>query len=172
MPSTPRSLPIRAAVLRQRGGPLAIEDLQMDRPREDEILVRSVASGICHTDLSICDSWDGTVGPMVLGHEGAGVVAEVGARVARIRPGDHVVLSFQSCGECAPCMAGRPAHCDRLWDLNFIFQRADGSNAYRSTLPGAVVRGHFFGQSSFATHILATERNAVVVDAGLPPGRY
>ncbi|MHB1319189.1 MAG: NAD(P)-dependent alcohol dehydrogenase, partial [Anaerolineae bacterium] len=97
-------------------------------------------------------------------HEGAGVVEQAGAAVRGVRPGDHVVLSFASCGACAACQAGRPARCERLGELNFGFQRADGSNAlWRSN-----VRGHFFGQSSFATYLLATERNAVVVDAGLP----
>jgi aryl-alcohol dehydrogenase len=112
----------------------------------------------------MADAWDGSIGPIVLGHEGAGVIEQVGAAVSRVRPGDPVLLSFASCGGCAACQAGRPAHCERLGELNFGFQRADGSNAlWRSN-----VRGHFFGQSSFATHILATERNAVVVDPGLP----
>lgn len=164
MPASHSSLPIRAAVLRQRGGPFVIEPLEMDAPREDEILVRVVASGVCHTDIAMADAWDGSIGPVVLGHEGAGVVERVGPAVRGIQPGDYVVLSFASCGGCAACHAGRPAHCDRLGELNFGFSRADGSNAlWRSN-----VRGHFFGQSSFATHLLATERNTVAVPANLP----
>ncbi|MFO7696014.1 MAG: NAD(P)-dependent alcohol dehydrogenase [Anaerolineae bacterium] len=164
MTSTHHSLPILAAVLRRRGGPFTIEPLEMDAPREDEILVRVVASGVCHTDIAMADGWDGSIGPVVLGHEGAGIVEQVGAAVHGVHPGDHVVLSFASCGGCAACQAGRPAHCERLGELNFGFQRADGSNAlWRSN-----VRGHFFGQSSFATHVLATERNTVVVDPDLP----
>jgi aryl-alcohol dehydrogenase len=150
---------IRAAVLRKAGGPLKIESLGMEGPREDEVLVRIVASGICHTDIDLCDDWEEADGPVVLGHEGAGVVEQVGRRVKGVKAGDHVLLSYQSCGRCRPCRSGRPAHCDRLYEANFGFQRLDGSNA----LAPSGVRGHFFGQSSFATHTLATERNLVKV---------
>ena len=155
---------IRAAVLRKRGGPLKIEPLDLEGPRADEILVRLVASGICHTDIGYVDDWSSSDAPVVLGHEGAGVVEEVGTGVKGVTPGDHVVMSYQSCGRCSPCRHGRPAHCDRLYEANFGFERLDGSNAlWRSG-----VRGHFFGQSSFATHSLATKRNVVVVPRELP----
>lgn len=155
---------IRAAVLRGRGGPLQIEALEMEGPRDDEVLVRLVASGICHTDIDLCDYWDSSDGPVVPGHEGAGVAEQVGDSVKGIRPGDHVVLSYQSCGRCRQCRGGHPTGCGRFWELNFGFQRLDGSNAlYRSG-----VRGHFFGQSSFASHALATERNLVKVAEELP----
>jgi aryl-alcohol dehydrogenase len=84
--------------------------------------------------------------------------------VKGVRRGDHVVLSYQSCGNCRQCRSGRPAHCDQLYEANFGFQRLDGSNA----LQRSGVRGHFFGQSSFATHSLATERNLVKVSKDLP----
>jgi len=156
---------IRAAVLRRRGGPLKIETLEMEGPRDDEVLVRIVASGICHTDISYVDEWyDASEGPLVLGHEGAGVVEWVGKKVKHVRRGDHVVLSYQSCGRCRPCRSGQPADCRYLYDLNFGFKRPDGSNALS---PGGV-RGHFFGQSSFASHSLATERNLVKVPKNLP----
>ena len=158
-----QTLNIRAAVLRKRGR-LKIESLEMEGPRDDEILVRLAASGICKTDIDICDGWDDTEVPVVLGHEGAGVVERVGKRVKKIRRGDHVVLSYQSCGRCGPCRRGRPAGCERLMEANFGFARLDGSNA----LDRSGVRGHFFGQSSFATHTLATERNLVKVDDELP----
>ena len=136
----------------------------MDAPARTRSWCGSVASGVCHTDIAMADAWDGSIGPVVLGHEGAGVVEQTGPAVRGIQPGDHVVLSFASCGGCAACHAGRPAHCDRLGELNFGFSRADGSNAlWRSN-----VRGHFFRQSSFATHLLATERNTVVVPSDLP----
>jgi len=156
---------IRAAVLRRRGGPLKIETLEMEGPRDDEVLVRIVASGICHTDIRYVDEWyDASEGPLVLGHEGAGIVERVGKKVKRVRRGDHVVLSYQSCGRCRPCRSGRPADCRYLYDLNFGFKRPDGSNALRPS----GVRGHFFGQSSFASHSLATERNLVKVPKNLP----
>jgi aryl-alcohol dehydrogenase len=152
---------IRAAVLRP-GGQLQIEALELEGPREDEALVRLTATGICHTDIDFLDDWHGP--PVVLGHEGAGVVAEVGRSLKTVKPGDHVVLSYQSCGHCRPCREGRPAHCQHFWEMNFDFARLDGSNA----LERSGVRGHFFGQSSFATHTLATAGNLVHVPHDLP----
>jgi len=155
---------IKAAVLRKKGGPLKIESLEMEGPRENEVLVRIVASGICHTDIDFVEDWDEADTPVVLGHEGAGVVEQVGRNVKRVKRGDHVVLSYQSCGKCRQCKSGRPAHCKQFWEANFGFKRLDGSNA----LLRSEVRGHFFGQSSFATHVLATERNLVRVPKDLP----
>ncbi|HKI68365.1 MAG TPA: NAD(P)-dependent alcohol dehydrogenase, partial [Verrucomicrobiae bacterium] len=153
-------LSIRAAVLRPPGGPLKIKRLKMEGPRDDEVLVRLVASGICHTDIDFCE---GPTGPVVLGHEGAGVVEQAGKSVKSVKSGDHVVLSYQSCGRCPACRRGRPTECENFWDANFGFARLDGSNAYQGG-----VRGHFFGQSSFATYTLATERNLVKVPKSLP----
>ena len=150
---------IKAAVLRKRGGPLKIEALEMEGPRDDEVLVRIVASGICHTDISFCDYWSKSDGPIVLGHEGAGVVEQVGKEVKSVRRGDHVVLSYQSCGRCRQCRNGHPTECVHFYEANFGFARLDGSNA----LSRSGVSGHFFGQSSFATYVLATERNVVKV---------
>ncbi len=155
---------IRAAVLRRRGDPLMIESLEMEGPRDDEVLVRIVASGICRTDIDFCDHWYEGGEAVVPGHEGAGVVERVGKRVKKIKPGDHVVLSYQSCGRCLQCRDGRPYDCEHFDVANFGFTRLDGSNA----LSLSSVRGHFFGQSSFATHTLATERNIVRVPEELP----
>ena len=155
---------IHAAVLRQKGGPLTIEELELDGPREDEILVRLVASGICRTDIDFCDDWYEGTETLILGHEGAGIVEQVGKKVRDVRPSDHVVLSYQSCGHCSSCRSGHPTACEHFWEANFGFSRLDGSNA----LQHSAVRGHFFGQSSFATHTLVTERNLVQVPADLP----
>lgn len=155
---------IEAAVSRKPDGSLKIETLELEGPRDDEVLVRIVASGICRTDIDVHDDWNESVGPAVLGHEGAGVVEEIGRKVKAVRRGDHVVLSYQSCGHCRACRRGQPTACAHLYELNFGFQREDGSNAlHRSS-----VRGHFFGQSSFATYVLATERNLVRVSKQLP----
>ena len=155
---------IRGAVLRKKGGPLKIESLELEGPRDDEVLVRIVASGICHTDIDMIDYWDSARIPVVLGHEGAGLVEQVGKRVKGVTPGDHVVLSYQSCGHCRQCRNSHPTDCKRFYELNFDFERPDGSNAmHRSG-----VRGHFFGQSSFATHTVATMRNLVKVPQDLP----
>jgi aryl-alcohol dehydrogenase len=155
---------IQAAVLREKGGPLRIEPLELEGPRDDEILVRIVATGICRTDIDICDEWDSADGPAVLGHEGAGVVVRAGKSVTSVVPGDHVILSYQSCGRCPECRRGQPWTCRYLYEANFGFKRLDGSNA----LQRSGVRGHFFGQSSWATHSLATERNIVNVPRDLP----
>lgn len=160
-----QALTIRAAVLRRRGGPLSIETLEMEGPRDDEVLVRLVASGICHTDISYVNEWyDASEGPLILGHEGSGIVERIGKNVKGFRRGDPVVLSYQSCGTCGACRSGRPADCRDLYDLNFGFRRPGGGNAYLRS----GVKGHFFGQSSFATHTLATVRNLVKVKKGLP----
>jgi aryl-alcohol dehydrogenase len=155
---------IQAAVLRKRGGPLKIEPLEMEGPRDDEVLVRLVASGICHTDIDFVDGWEEADNAVILGHEGAGLVERVGKKVKSFKRGDHVVLSYQSCGQCRQCRIGHPAHCQHFYEANFGFQRLDGSNAMQRS----GVRGHFFGQSSFATHSLATERNLVKVSRELP----
>jgi aryl-alcohol dehydrogenase len=131
----------------------------MEGPGDDEVLVRIVASGICHTDIGICDDWNEAAEPVVLGHEGSGVVEVVGKRVKGIKCGDRVVLSYQSCGHCQECRKGHPAGCEYFYEANFGFARLDGSNG----LQRSGVRGHFFGQSSFATHVLATKRNLVRV---------
>jgi aryl-alcohol dehydrogenase len=154
---------IQAAVLRTKGGPLKIEPLELEGPRYDEVLVRLVATGICHTDIDMCDDWDGAADPVVLGHEGAGVVEQVGKTVKGVRRGDRVVLSYQSCGRCRHCRSGHPPDCEHFYEANFGFRRLDGSNA----LHRSGVRGHFFGQSSFATHALATARNLVKIPKNL-----
>ncbi|CAG1066389.1 aryl-alcohol dehydrogenase [uncultured bacterium] len=157
-----RTHKVRAAVLRDGGGPLKIETLELEGPLEDEVLVRLSASGICHTDIGFVDGGAGE--PVVLGHEGAGVVEEAGEKVKGLSPGDHVVLSYLSCGSCGPCKKRRPFDCERLFEANFGFSRLDGSNGYwRSD-----VKGHFFGQSSFATMCLSTKRNIVKVEKELP----
>lgn len=156
--------PIRAAVVRQKDGPLVIEKLEMEGPQDSEALIRIVACGVCHTDLSMIHHWEESDGPLVLGHEGAGIVEIAGKKVKTVRPGDHVVLSYQSCGTCRQCKNGRPTRCRRFFELNFGFHRLDGSNA----LEQSGVRGHFMGQSSFATHVLAGERNMVRVSRRLP----
>ncbi|KPK89327.1 MAG: alcohol dehydrogenase [Deltaproteobacteria bacterium SM23_61] len=159
-----KGIRIQAAVLRKRGGPLKIQSLEMEGPRDEEVLVRLVSSGICHTDIDFLDGWEEADNAVVLGHEGAGVVERVGKSVKSVRRGDPVVLSYQSCGHCRQCRKGHPAHCQHFYEANFGFQRLDGSNA----LHRSGVRGHFFGQSSFATHSLATERNLVKVSKDLP----
>jgi aryl-alcohol dehydrogenase len=158
-----RSQTIQAAVLRAALMPLAIESLELEGLREDEVLVRVVASGVCHTDIGLWETWSDSGSPVVLGHEGAGVVERVGKQVKTVREGEHVVLSYQSCGACPECLGRKPWACQRFYEANFGFARLDGSNALKQS----GVRGHFFGQSSFATYSLATERSVVKVPEDL-----
>ncbi len=126
-PSHEQVRTIQAAVLRRSGSPLRIESLEIEGPRADEVLVCIVSSGICHADIAFCDYLDGAVSPVVLGHEGAGVVEAIGGKVSGVRPGDHVVLSYQSCGRCGEFIKGHPAGCERFMEANFSFARLDGN---------------------------------------------
>lgn len=157
---------VSAAVVRQKGGPFAIEQLRLEDPRADEILVRIVATGMCHTDMVVRDQVYPVPQPIVLGHEGAGVVEKVGANVVKVRPGDHVVLSFMSCGQCRLCAQGRPANCANFNAHNFSGGRADGSGSLKDDR--GPIHDHFFGQSSFSTFAVANERNVVKVPKEAP----
>ena len=97
---------VTAAVVHEEAQPFSVEDLELEEPRADEVLVRVVATGMCHTDVIVRDQWYPVPLPAVLGHEGAGVVERVGEGVSKVQPGDHVVLSFASCGECTNCLSG------------------------------------------------------------------
>src|SRR5438309_4219783 len=107
-----------AAVVKAKGEPFKIEQVQLDEPREDEVLVRVVGAGVCHTDLICRDQWYPVPLPSVFGHEGSGVVEQVGSGVRKVAPGDHVVLTFSSCGICKPCQKGHPAYCLELFARN------------------------------------------------------
>lgn len=157
---------IRAAVVRQAGGRFELERLELAGPRDDEVLVKIVGVGICHTDLICRDQLYPVPLPAVLGHEGSGVVQAVGARVKDLAPGDHVVLSFSACGHCDNCLAGMPSRCDAIFDANFSGARLDGSCALGCGAEG--ISGHFFGQSSFATYAIANQANTVRVSRDVP----
>ncbi|HEY0106022.1 MAG TPA: NAD(P)-dependent alcohol dehydrogenase [Rhizomicrobium sp.] len=156
---------ITAAVSREPNGPFSIEQLTLEPPRPDEVLVRIVAAGMCHTDLMAKDAPQ-MPHPMVLGHEGAGVVERVGSAVRKLEPGDHVVLTFMHCGRCPRCLAGEPSYCERIMPLCFGGAREDGTTATHGAQ--GPIHDHFFGQSSFATYALASERNAVKVPKDAP----
>ena len=152
-----------AAILRDPKGPFVIEPIEIGDLRRDEIIVRVVASGICHTDIKFRDT---VPKPVVLGHEGAGIVEKIGADVTRLAVGDPVVLTFGFCGKCPSCESGSPAHCADHHALQFKGARLDGTTALSQN--GAPLHGAFFQQSSFATHAVATERNAIRVAPDAP----
>ena len=158
---------MKAAVFRKVHEPLTIEAVEIDKPRGREILVRTVATGVCHSDLHVVDG----VGrfpldrPYVLGHEGAGVVEAVGADVTTLKPGDHVVACLSGfCGSCAQCLAGHPNLC-----TGGLVTRPESAPP-RLTQNGAPIR-QFLGISSYAEHMLLHENSVVKIDSDLPLDR-
>ena len=161
------SITTRAAVVESGGAPFTLADVELDEPGPHEAVVRMVATGLCHTDLGVASGGLPFPLPGVLGHEGAGVVEAVGSAVTGVAPGDHVVLSFTSCGECRNCNGGHPAYCATWLPLNLIGgRRADGTSTI--SRDGRPLGGHFFGQSSFAERALVDERSLVRVDPDVP----
>ncbi len=157
---------IMAAVVKQPSGQFLIEELELENPRPNEVLVRIVGVGVCHTDLSCRDQMYPVPLPAVLGHEGAGIVEAVGEAVTKVQTGDHVVLSYRACGECRNCQRDDPSHCLKIFECNFSGTRDDGSTALSKD--GGCVHSNFFGQSSFATYALATEANTIKVSTDAP----
>jgi aryl-alcohol dehydrogenase len=157
---------VTAAVTEVGGAPFALREVELDSLRPDEVLVKIAACGVCHTDLSLRDQLFPSPLPIVLGHEGAGVVEAIGDRVTRVAPGDRVTLTYNSCGHCRNCLGGVPAHCYEHAERNFGSQRTDGTTAI--TLDGQRVASHFFGQSSFATHAVAVERTVLPIADDVP----
>lgn len=157
---------ITAAVSRAPGAPLSIETLDLEAPRDTEILVRVVATGVCHTDMVVRDGHLPTPQPVVLGHEGAGIVEKIGKSVTKVSVGDHVVMTFNSCGHCHSCTDNAATYCHEFFPRNFFATRADGSSALSKN--SERIHGNFFGQSSFATHALCHERNIVKVPKDAP----
>jgi alcohol dehydrogenase len=166
---------VRGAVLREMGlpapyaesRPLDIQELELDPPREGELLVKVGAAGLCHSDLSVIDGSRPRVMPMVLGHEAAGEVVEVGPGVGDFEVGDHVILAFvPACGGCEPCRTGRAALCDRGAAANVSGELLGGGRRWK---PGdGSEMHHHLGVSAFAEHIVVSTRSAVKVDPSLP----
>ena len=157
---------ITAAVVHERGGSFQVERVELAGPEAGEVLVRVAASGICQTDVHARDGYFPTPYPAVYGHEGAGVVERIGDGVEKVKPGDHVIMVFPSCGTCLYCTSGKPAYCLAASRLKHFGTRANGSTVM--TRNGAPVFSCFFQQSSFATFALATERNVVKVPKEVP----
>lgn len=151
---------IDAAVTSAQADDFKIEPVELAAPQAGEVRVRMVATGVCHTDAVARDLGIAPF-PIVLGHEGAGVVEALGDGVTELAEGDHVVLSFAHCGHCKRCLTGHPSVCSTLNELNFGGAMDDGSR--RLSRSGNEL-ATFFGQSSFATHAVVNARNAVKVN--------
>ncbi|MFF2484582.1 NAD(P)-dependent alcohol dehydrogenase [Paenibacillus sp. NPDC058071] len=151
---------IKAALTKEIGSPFELEDIELAAPKANEVLIKIVASGVCHTDATVRDTGM-TPFPAVLGHEGSGIVEAVGENVNTVAKGDHVVMSFASCGECKNCKEGHPAYCYKFMPLNMGGKMEDGSSRLHHH---GVEISNFFGQSSFGTFAIVHERNVVKVD--------
>jgi aryl-alcohol dehydrogenase len=158
---------ITAAIVREKSAPFVIDTLELAEPRADELIVRVVASGMCQTDLHGRDGYYAVTSyPAVFGHEGAGVVHAVGSAVRDFAPGDHVVMSYPWCGECAHCRRQRLNYCLNARNLKNKGTRADGSTLLAKD--GAPVYGAFFQQSSFGSFALTQARYVVKVRRDAP----
>ena len=156
----------RAAVLWEPGRPVEILEVDLERPKEAEVLVRIAACGVCHSDLHVVDGHLPEPLPLVLGHEAAGVVEETGPGVKSLGPGDHVVLALvPSCGECEECSRGRPNFCVLGARMASQGTLADGTS--RLSLNGTTLH-HFNSISSFAGHAVVPESAAVRIRPDVP----
>ena len=157
---------MKAAVLYEAGSPLKIEDVTLDEPQENEVLIKLEATGVCHTDLHFMKGEMPTPVPVVPGHEGAGVVEKVGPGVTTLQPGDHVILMVAfNCGKCRYCYEGRPTMCVENLPIQMM-----------ATLPGGGIRlhkgdqaiHHLFGLACYAEKVVVHERSAVKVRDDAP----
>ncbi|WP_445116495.1 NAD(P)-dependent alcohol dehydrogenase [Acinetobacter sp. WZC-1] len=158
---------IIAAVVETKGADFKLQNLKIREPRQDEVLIKIVATGMCHTDVIIRDQYYPVPLPVVLGHEGSGIVEAVGPAVKNLKVGDHVVLSYGHCGECAQCTSGSPAYCIDFYNRNFSGADIDGQMAICNH-HGDGIHDHFFAQSSFSTYALSRENNAIKVSKAAP----
>lgn len=157
---------IHAAVLEETGGPLVLEELELEPPRAGEVLVRLHASGVCHSDQNAIDGTAETRCPAVLGHEGAGIVEAVGLGVTRVRKGDHVALSWAPfCGTCAECLRDLPQLCSIAWPAMGTGGLLDGTT--RLSRNGSPVY-HYSFISSFAEAAVLPERSCVPIPPDVP----
>src|SRR5690606_31709137 len=166
---------IRAAVLRESGltapyaqsRPLQIEELDLAPPGPGEVLVKMIAAGLCHSDLSVITGVRPRPVPMALGHEASAKVLEVGPGVKNVRPGQNVVLVFvPSCGHCVPCMEGRPALCEPGAEANGKGEMLEGG---RRLSQGSVAVNHHCGVSAFADHAVVSAHSCVPISDDIDP---
>ncbi len=168
IPQPTSALAINASLAAGPATPFETVELTLRPPNANELLVKVVAAGICHTDVmtktkALCDF------PIVLGHEGVGVVEAVGSGTSGFLVGDHVIMTYDYCGTCPQCVSGAPSYCDHHGELNFAGVRPDGLCTHRHPdSETADIAGSFFQQSSFATYALSHVTNTIKVDASLP----
>ena len=153
---------IKAMVIHEKNGPYQLEDVELDEPREGEVLIRNVASGICHTDEFGRSQGVPIALPLVLGHEGAGIVEKVGPGVTDLKPGDHVGVTYAFDGTCPACRNREPYYCVNFNQINF--GGVIGTNRTTRLHQNGKPVSMFFGQSSFATYSVASAASVSKVD--------
>jgi S-(hydroxymethyl)glutathione dehydrogenase / alcohol dehydrogenase len=157
---------MKAAMFHGPKQPLIIEDVELDKPQESEVLVRTVASGVCHSDLHFVDGFYPYPAPAVLGHEAAGIVEEVGKGVTYLKPGDHVIACLSVyCGECQECMSGHPNRCS-----NKAATQRDPKDKPRITQKGKPIN-QFLDLSSYCEKMLVHEHALVKINPEIPLDR-
>ena len=152
----------KAAFFEKYGDPVHIEEVDLIEPRANEVLIKMKSSGICHTDMAFKnDEWHlPIVLPLILGHEGAGIVEKVGPGVSKVKEGDQVVLTIPWCGVCENCVKGVPWMCDRINELNLSGKDYFGTNPF--TLNGKPL-STCLGQGSLSTHCVQHVNNVVKI---------
>jgi len=152
---------ITAAVTREKGK-YNVETVELAEPKANEVLIKMVACGICHTDFAVIEQFLPIQFPYVAGHEGAGIIEKVGSGVTDLAPGDRVVITFPSCGKCENCDDGRPYACESNFECLFGGNYRDGTKRLKGE--DGVEIGAMFGQASFATYAIADQSNTIKVD--------
>jgi NDMA-dependent alcohol dehydrogenase len=159
----------KAAVLFEVGQRLDIREVDVQAPRPGEVLIRMAAGGVCHSDLHAMTGHLVVALPAILGHEGAGVVADVGPGVTSVKPGDHVIPLWRlSCGVCEYCSDGRPALCNAGMQVRMTGRLPDGTT--RFSLDGKEIK-HFTGVSTFSEYSVVPEAAVLKIPQDLPLDR-
>ena len=152
---------INAMVVHEQNGPYLLEEVDLDDPKDDEVLIKNYASGICHTDEFGRSQGVPIPLPLVLGHEGAGVVERVGKNVTDLKPGDHVGVTYAFDGTCPACQHHEPYYCENFNQINFGGVAPDGTTRLHQNGQDVSM---FFGQSSFATYSVVNAQSVAKVD--------
>ena len=165
----------RAAVIRQmelprpysKSLPLSIEEVELDGPKEGEVLVQVAGAGLCHSDLSVINGSRPRPVPMVMGHEAAGIVRDVGPGVKDLKPDDHVVFSFvPCCGGCSMCAVGRAPLCEPAYEAAITGQLLNGGR--RFSVPGGEEINHHQGVSGYSEFTVAAPESLIKIEKSYP----
>ncbi|MEM7343666.1 MAG: Zn-dependent alcohol dehydrogenase [Chloroflexota bacterium] len=146
---------------------LSIETVELDEPKAGEVLVRLEAAGVCHSDLHVYHGEMGTAPPLVLGHEGAGVVEAIGAGVTRVKPGDTVIINWlPACENCTNCLNEEYNSCERIAETNFNGHMLDGTTRIKRA-DGTSVK-HYLGAATMAQHTIVSEAGVIPIPDDVP----